>query len=168
MARGRPRKLSQLKKLDGQTSHKPMFDESGIEGLGEPFTPEHLMDDARGIIEVVKKSMPPSVYSALDSMILSAYAVAWAHHKRAVIETCDPNFQHIVTNSSGSLVLNPWLKQTDKQAMLMASLGEKLGLDPRSRQAMKLPTAQQHKSKFEGLTGKYHDEPPESYNTLNN
>ena len=39
------------------------------------------------------------------------------------------------------------------QATIMASLGDRLGLDPKSRAALKLPNARQQKSKFEGLIG---------------
>jgi hypothetical protein len=35
----------------------------------------------------------------------------------------------------------------------MASLGDRLGLDPKSRAALKLPNARQQRSKFEGLIG---------------
>ena len=51
-------------------------------GLGEPFVPEHLMDDARGCIKVIRQSMPRKVYSALDTFLLSAFGTAWAIHKR--------------------------------------------------------------------------------------
>jgi hypothetical protein len=36
----------------------------------------------------------------------------------------------------------------------MASLGDRLGLDPKSRAALKLPNARQQRSKFEGLIGR--------------
>ena len=35
----------------------------------------------------------------------------------------------------------------------MATLGDRLGLDPKSRAALKLPDAKQRKSKFDGLLG---------------
>ena len=35
----------------------------------------------------------------------------------------------------------------------MAALGDRLGLDPKSRAALKLPAAKQRKSKFAGLMG---------------
>ena len=40
---------------------------SGVEGLGEPFIPDHLNEDARACVEVIRASMPDSVYCALDS-----------------------------------------------------------------------------------------------------
>jgi hypothetical protein len=95
--RGPRRKLSALDVLDGLPGHKTkaarlLMQESGIEALGEPFVAEHLMDDARGVIEVVKQSMPVGIYSALDSFLLAAFGMAWAVHKRASLEISAPDF----------------------------------------------------------------------------
>jgi phage terminase small subunit len=48
---------------------------------------------------------------------------------------------------------SPWLKILNAQAALLASLGDRLGLDPKSRAALKLPGARQKRSKFAGLIG---------------
>lgn len=151
-ARGPRKKLAALDILDGNPSHR-LIEESGIEALGEPFIAEHLMDDARGCIECIKQSMPSSVYSALDSFLLAAFGMAWAVHKRAALEVSNPEFQWIVTNSAGSLTASPWIKIMNGQAEKLASLGDRLGLDPKSRAALKLPAARQRKSKFAGLIG---------------
>jgi hypothetical protein len=45
---------------------------------------------------------------------------------------------------------------------MLASLGDRLGLDPKSRAGLKLPGAKQRKSKFAGLLG------PGSSRSLNN
>ena len=151
--RGPRPKLAALSKLDGNPG-KRVIEESGIEALGEPFIPEHLSDDARGCIEVVKQSMPSSVYSALDSFILSAFATAWALHKLAAHKINDPEFEHVFTvGDGGAEMQSPWLAILNKQAALMATLGDRLGLDPKSRAALKLPGAKQKKSKFAGLLG---------------
>lgn len=149
---GRPRKLAAIKELEGNRS-RVLIEESGIEALGEPFVAEHLMDDARGCIECVKRSMPPRIYSALDSFHLAAFGMAWAIHKRAAHEINSPGFAWVVLNSAGSQTPSPWLKILNSQAQMMASLGDRLGLDPKSRAALKLPEARQQKSKFDGLIG---------------
>ena len=151
-ARGPRKKLPQIEALEGNPGKRPI-EASGIEALGEPFVPEHLSDDARGCIEVIKQSMPSGVYSALDSFLLSAFATAWALHKRATHEVNNPDFQFIVLTPNGCEVQSPWLAILNKQAALMASLGDRLGLDPKSRSALKLPNARQQKSKFVGLIG---------------
>jgi phage terminase small subunit len=151
--RGPKPKLAALSKLDGNPG-KRVIEESGIEALGEPFIPEHLSDDARGCIEVIKASMPSTVYSALDSFLLSAFGTAWALHKLAAHKINDPAFEHVITvGDNGAEAQSPWLAILNKQAALMASLGDRLGLDPKSRAALKLPGAKQKKSKFAGLLG---------------
>lgn len=151
--RGPKPKLSALDRLEGNPS-KRVIEESGIEALGEPFIPEHLADDARGCIEVVKASMPAGIYSALDSFLLSAFATAWALHKLAAHKINDPAFEHVFkVGDNGAQMQSPWLAILNKQAALMATLGDRLGLDPKSRAALKLPGAKQRKSKFAGLLG---------------
>lgn len=151
--RGPKPKLAALESLEGNPG-KRVIEESGIEALGEPFVPEHLADDARGCIEVVKQSMPSGIYSALDSFILSAFATAWALHKMAAHKINDPEFQHVfAVGDGGAQMQSPWLAILNKQAQLMATLGDRLGLDPKSRAALKLPGPKQRKSKFAGLIG---------------
>src|SRR6476646_8940618 len=129
------KKLAAIRRLEGNPG-KRLIEEAGIEPLGEPFIPEHLMDDARGCIEVIKSSMPSSVYSALDSFHLAAFGMAWAIHKKAAIEISNPKFEWTVTNSAGSQVQSPWIKILNAQAAIIASLGDRLGLDPKSRAAL--------------------------------
>ena len=150
--RGPKKKLAQIERMEGNSGKRPIQD-FGIEALGEPFIPEHLSDDARGCINLIKQSMPPAVYTALDSFMLSAFATAWSIHKRAAHEINGPDFKFIVNSKRGSPQESAWIKIITKQAAVMASLGDRLGLDPKSRAALKLPEANERKSKFAGLIG---------------
>jgi hypothetical protein len=89
---------------------------------------------------------------ALDTFLLSAFATAWALHKRAVHEINAPQFEFVKASKRGSPIENAWLRIASKQAMIMASLGDRLGLDPKSRAALKLPDTTR-RSKFDGLLG---------------
>ena len=146
---GRRKKLAEIDRLEGNPSRR-LIEEAGVEA---PFIPEHLSNDARGCIDIIKQSMPSSVYSALDSFILSAFATAWALHKRAALEISAPDFQWTTASKRGSPQASPWIRIANQQAGIMAALGDRLGLDPKSRAALKLPDAKQRKSKFAGLTG---------------
>jgi P27 family predicted phage terminase small subunit len=151
--RGPRKKNPILEALDGYPC-KEAIRELGIEGLGRPFIPEHLMDDARGCIEMIMQSMPDKIYSALDSYLLAAFGVAWALHKQASLKVSDPNFQVVYqANEHGLMVQSPWLAILNKQAMMMATLGDRLGLNPAARAALKMPGARQQKSQFDGLIG---------------
>ena len=130
-----------------------MIEETGIEALGTPFIPEHLPDDARGCIDIIRQSMPSSVYSALDSFLLSAFAMAWVTHKRAAHEIGAPGFQWTTASKRGSPQVSPWIRIANQQAGILAALGDRLGLDPKSRAALKLTDAKPRRSKFAGLMG---------------
>jgi phage terminase small subunit len=149
----RTAKPTAIKILEGNRG-KQIIEESGIEAFGEPFVAEHLMDDAQGCIEVIKQSMPTRVYSRLDSFLLAAFGMAWALHKIAALKISSPDFEAVYkVNEFGALALSPWVGLMNKQAMIMASLGDRLGLDPRSRMALRLPGAKQKRSRFAGLIG---------------
>jgi phage terminase small subunit len=150
--RGPRKKLAEMDRLEGNPSRR-FIEESGIEALGAPFIPEHLSDDARGCIDVILANMPPNIYSALDSFILSAFGTAWAIHKKATLVISDPNFVWIDKSKRGAGVESGWIKVQRQQAALMASLGDRLGLDPKSRAALKMPDTTRRKSKFAGLLG---------------
>ena len=54
--------------------------------------------------------MPPGIYSALDTFLLSAFATAWTLHKMAAIEVSNPKFEWITTNTKGTQVPSPWVR----------------------------------------------------------
>src|SRR4051812_30228307 len=89
---GPRKKLPIMERLEGNPSKRPIL-EAMVEAYGEPFIPEHLVEDARGCIDVIKSSMPLEVYSRLDSFHLAAFGMAWAVHKRAATEISNPKFE---------------------------------------------------------------------------
>ena len=151
-ARGPRKKLPSVSKLEGNPGKRSILDDVSVEALGDVFVPEHLHEDAQGAIEVIRGSMPPKTYAAVDSFALSAFATAWALHKRAAHEISNPEFAHLVTNGAGSLAKNPWIDILNGQARVMMSYGDRLGLDPKARAALKLPS-EKPLGKFDGLLG---------------
>jgi len=145
------KKLAALDYLDGNPS-KRLIKASGVDGLGEAFVPKHLLDDAKACIEVIQESMPPELYKKMDSFHLAAFGMAWAVHKRASEEIAQPDFDFIDARANGSPMVSPWLKILNEQAHCLVALGDRLGLDPRSRQGLRLPE-QVKQSKFQGLIG---------------
>ena len=146
---GRRKKLPQLEKLEGNPGKRPIA-EPAVAAGGEPFVPEHLPDDAQACIEVIRRSMPPKVYSTLDSFALAAFATAWAVHKRAAYKINNPDFAWTVVSARGGEHPSPWIRILNDQARVMAALGDRLGLDPKSRAGLTLPE-EKPRSKFDGL-----------------
>jgi phage terminase small subunit len=158
---GRKKKNAYLEFLDGNPTKRPIED-FGIEVQGEPWVPEHLSEIARGCIECIKQSMPRRIYSALDSQLLAAFGAAWAAFVMASTEIGRPGF---VPVASGRV--SPWFNIQNGAIDKMCALSDRLGLDPKSRQSLKLPGARQQKSKFSGLVGATRDAPKTLSGSLN-
>lgn len=158
-ARGPKPKLPQIDRLDGiPNKGKPRAPQIGdfLEAKGQPFCPPHLEEEAQACMEVVMASMPDGVYSQADTYTLAAFATAWAKHAEAAHRLQAPANEGggaVITALNGELKISPWLHVLDKQAALMATLGDRLGLNPKARVGIQLPR-EQPRSKFDGLTGR--------------
>jgi len=117
---------------------------------GDVYIPNYLDDDARECFEMIVSAMPPSTSSATDAGGIAVYAAAWADHKRATeaLKT-EPA---LVPGSTGNLSVNPWFKIKNEAARIMMAMGDRLGLDPKSRAGLVAPE-EKPKSKFAGLIG---------------
>jgi hypothetical protein len=61
-------------------------------------------------------------------------------HKQAALKVAAPDFEPVyAVNESGALAQSPWIAILNKQALILASLGDRLGLDPKARAMLKLP-----------------------------
>lgn len=150
---GRSPKPAAMKRLDGNPSRRPII-EAEVVASGLVFVPDHLSEDATLCIETVKRSMPPSVYATVDSYGLSAFATAWAWHKRATHEMNAPGFSPVVSGSTGQAAPNPWFKILRLASEEMRAWGDRLGLDPAARARLRLPNENDKPaSKFGGLIG---------------
>jgi P27 family predicted phage terminase small subunit len=152
MPRGRTRKLPQIEILEGRPGKRPVIADY-LPAKGEAFIPEHLPDSAQACMEVVKASMPDGIYSQADTYTIAAFASAWMVHREAVHRMADPGFEWIVTSDVGAKKANPWIGIMNEQARMMASLGDRLGLNPKARLGLKLPAERQQRSKYAGLFG---------------
>lgn len=152
---GRRKKLAAIDRLDGNPhTHggKAELPDFGVQATGDVFIPEHIHEDAQACIEIIRSSMPPTTYAKVDSFLLSVFATAWAKHKAATHMSNAPDFEWLVPNAAGTLTANPLLAIINNQAKVMMSAGDRLGLDPKARQGLRLPS-EKPKSKFDGLVG---------------
>ena len=117
---------------------------------GDVYIPNYLDDDARECFEMIVSAMPPSTYSATDAGGIAVYAAAWADHKRATEAL--KTLPALVPGSTGNMSVNPWFKIKNEAARIMMAMGDRLGLDPKSRAGLVAPE-EKPKSKFAGLIG---------------
>jgi len=117
---------------------------------GDVYIPNYLDEDARECFEMIVSAMPPSTYSATDAGGIAVYAAAWADHKRATEAL--KTLPALVPGSTGNLSVNPWFKIKNEAARIMMAMGDRLGLDPKSRAGLVAPE-EKPKSKFAGLIG---------------
>lgn len=155
-ARGPKRKSAALEHLDNyphKGRSKKLLQEAST-GYGIPFISKHVLEDAKECVVIIQESMPPGIYKTLDSFLLAAYGMAWALHKRACEEIAQDNFEFISVNDKGNQSVSPWLRILNDQAGLLAKLGDRLGLDPVSRQQVQNRLeGSSSQSKFHGLIG---------------
>jgi P27 family predicted phage terminase small subunit len=150
MPRGRHPKHPEIRRLEGNPGKRPIT-QPPIKPEGEPIRFNHLCGDAQACMEVISASLPPGVLTRPDSYLVAAYATAWAAHKQASMALREQAL--LVKGSRGTGTANPLLRIVNSQARLTASLGARLGLDPASRMAIRVPDAEEPPSKFQSLLG---------------
>jgi phage terminase small subunit len=152
---GRKKQPAQVKDLAGWPDKTSKADqvkqlELMIPNKGSPMVPAHLHEEAQACIEVIKDSMPDGVYSRLDTYLLTAFACAWATHVRASHEMSNPDFQYL-TKAPRGMVMSPWIKLMFTAGDQMAKLSDRLGLNPSTRQGLRLPTTLEARDPYEDL-----------------
>ena len=155
------KKHPKLEILDGKPGKRAVPDIGDfLPSIGEAFIPAHLSEEAAACAEHVKASMPDGVYSQGDSYTIAAFAMACAVHQKAAHFLSNPNVELVIDdageNHDGERqpTLNLWLKVLNDQAKIIALLGDRLGLNPRARMAVKLPDQNRAPSSFETLLGR--------------
>jgi P27 family predicted phage terminase small subunit len=154
--RGPKPKLAAIEKLEGNPTKKPIRPPVVV-AKGVPFVPDYLSDDAKACAEGIIRSMPDGVYSAADSGLIADYAVAWSLKKSALAELEREGL--IVEGSTGQLRQNPCISIIADMMRLNMAQGDRLGLDPKARQALQVQLEEKPASKFDGLieqTGSSH------------
>ncbi|MDX0210959.1 phage terminase small subunit P27 family [Sinorhizobium meliloti] len=122
-----------------------------IKPAGETVIPNYLQGDALACFKMITAAMPPGYFASTDTGSIAVYAAAWADHKAAVSALAvEPA---IVDGSTGNKQPNPWFKIKNEAARIMMAMGDRLGLDPKSRAALS-PPEEKRSSKFSGLIGR--------------
>lgn len=154
-ARGPRPQLPEVKRVTGDSGKRKKENKPAatvvVAAPGAPFVADFLGDIEKQCIEQIRAMMPPAVYSKVDGFILAAYATQWATFRQATIER-QTDTRLMIPGSTGQMVTNPLIGTQMKALEKMAALGDRLGLDPKARAALSLPS-EAPKSKFAGFIG---------------
>lgn len=130
---------------------KRKLNKSEPQPVGGPVRPTVTTPAGRKIWTRLVASMPQEVYTACDSALLAAYSEAVAAHQTATKLIADRDFEAIGTGSTGQQVIHPAYKLQADQARLIATLGQRLGLDPIARQSINTAPASNDEDPFAAL-----------------
>lgn len=132
----KPRKL---KELAGNPGKRKLNKREPIPSA-DPTPPTIMTEPARMVWMRLVLSMPPGVYTSLDSNLLAAYCEAVATHQVATQALIKQ--PHETIGSTGQPKLSDYFKLQADSARLMATLGARLGLDPIARQQLQTSEGQ--------------------------
>lgn len=130
-----------IKEKAGNPGKRPL-NKSEPQPSGNPVRPTVMTGAARKVWTRLVGAMPREVYTACDSALLAAYCEAVAAHATATKLIAGKDFEPIGTGSTGQQVIHPAYKLQADQARLIATLGQRLGLDPIARQSINTSPAQ--------------------------
>ena len=136
MRTGRPPLPKRLHLLHGNPSRRKLDDieEPVTRGpLGPP--PGDLDPAARQVWIELEEVMPVGIVASCDAPLVASYCTAVARHREAVIRLRETGGS--VVKRDGVLVMNPWSRIVDRQAVLLiVKFGAELALAPTSRASM--------------------------------
>jgi len=101
---------------------------------GRPVRPTVMTSIAKKVWTRLVSAMPAEVYTGADSAVLAAYCEAVAAHQTATKLISAKDFEAVSAGSTGQAVVHPAYKLQADMARLIATLGQRLGLDPIARQ----------------------------------
>lgn len=116
---------------------------------GTPSQPTIMTVMAKKVWLKLVGAMPEGVYTAADIHLLAAYCEAVANHQHATAAIAE-GAPLMVAGSTGQEVINPIFAHQEKQARLIVTIGQRLGLDPIARQQINGSDAPE-KDDFSGL-----------------
>lgn len=145
---GRPAKPTALKELADNPGKRPLKYREPKPTTG-PFAPAGMSASGKTIWARLVASMPPGVFTNVDSYILGSYCEAVARHQYAVRKL--EKGPKEVEGSTGQVKLSPWFAEVKESARLMVTIGARLGLDPVARQNISTDISQGQANAFDGL-----------------
>jgi P27 family predicted phage terminase small subunit len=128
---GRKPKPTQLKVVQG-TLRQSRVNKREPKVSGDLLTaPAHLSDAQREIWDYAIANAPKGLLKRLDLSVLETWVVACVFHRDAVKQVTENG--QVVTSPNGYPIVNPYLSNANKQALIMMKAASEMGFTPASR-----------------------------------
>lgn len=128
---------TELRLLHGRTRAGQAVNRQRPIPTGRPVCPKELSHGAVRIWKRLLASMPPQLYTRVDEGTLAVFCTAQAEFLQAV-ETVDAEGR-VLVDRYGRKYEHPAMRQMARCAELIAKMGDKLGLSPTARDALRAP-----------------------------
>lgn len=150
--RGPKPKATALRLLEGNPSNRPINEFEPVCGM-PPVKPSLVaMDEVASLKwDALIGAMPPQLYTALDTDVLSAHCLAWSLLSKAQMEL-DSGIISFTENGEGpAAAVKVWKAAVET----LLKTADRLGLHPGARSKLEMPKRnEQPQSKFAGLLGR--------------
>jgi P27 family predicted phage terminase small subunit len=134
--------------LEGNRSKTPLPNNEPMPE-GRAQTPEYLTGEAKEEWERLTGSMPPDLYTTVDTALLVVWCECLALYRKAQARLVEEG--EIVTPNSGNSYQSPWVGIRNKQIQNLITLSSRLGLSPADRTKLTMPDRPEEPSIFDGL-----------------
>ena len=146
--RGRPRKPTKLRLLEGVPGHRPI-NHREPQPKGLPVPPDFITGEAATEWDRAVRAMPDGLYSSADVPTLAVYCVAWVLFRNSLAQVAKEGMTAI--GSLGQKVSHPSLATAAKQSEIILRAGDRLGMSPVARARLAMPD--EGSGRFAGLFG---------------
>lgn len=152
MTKGRRPKPTMEKQLAGNPGRRPLNSAEPMPDPKKPPIPKFLKGEARKEWNRIAKRLHEcGLLTYIDRGVLALYCAAWGRWVDAYEQVSAEGFEAVVVSEKGGLYQNPWVGIASNAAKDVLKFGEKLGLSPAARSAIKLPQADVEDDPFADL-----------------
>lgn len=130
--RGRPRKPTELKKLQGNPGKRPLPRNEPRPARDLPYCPAHLNDEAkREWKRIVHTLYDTGLLTKVDKAALAMYCQAWGRWVEAENQVAING--DVVKTKQGNIIQNPYLSISNRAWDQLSKMIQQFGLSPAAR-----------------------------------
>lgn len=146
---GRKKKPVELKMLEG-TYRKDRDNLSAPKVTGDLVSPPtYFSDEQSEVWKYAIENAPKGLLKKLDISVLEIWVTAYVTYRESYAKVQEMG--QVMTSPSGYPIVNPYLSNMNKQAMIMLKASSELGFSPTSRSKVSVEQAEIEHDPWEKL-----------------